>query len=281
MKNATMWKRILNEGFGVWPNARLEEEKYDQIINKIISAPVLVSGTTQSHNGTWFDLRGVAMPFPKFWIEGVIVGAPSPSYITWGCLFESSKPDDSGFSIVATGFSMLPGGRPEMTAEMKFDLDAQGTPDYGGKFIVEMTDDIVNFANGDRELARAAMCYPAQVGCLALMVLGCKNVSLQSHELEEVQAKRAAKRTGKTQDYFRYHTLVVRPPGVRGQNHPGTEIDVMPHHVCRAHFSEYGPEFGKGLLFGKYAGRFFVPSCVKGDKKRGTVEKDYEVLAEK
>lgn len=53
----------------------------------------------------------------------------------------------------------------------------------------------------------------------------------------------------------------------------------MPRHVCRGHFAEYGPEFSKGLLFGKYAGRFFIPPHLKGDKKNGIVEKDYAIPA--
>ena len=48
----------------------------------------------------------------------------------------------------------------------------------------------------------------------------------------------------------------------------------MPRHVCRGHFAEYGPQFGKGLLFGKHAGRFFVPPHLKGKKEYGVVEKD-------
>ena len=53
----------------------------------------------------------------------------------------------------------------------------------------------------------------------------------------------------------------------------------MPRHVCRGHFAEYGPQFGKGLLFGRYAGRFFIPPHLRGDEKNGIVEKDYAVAA--
>ena len=33
----------------------------------------------------------------------------------------------------------------------------------------------------------------------------------------------------------------------------------------------------RGLLFGKYAGRYLIPPCAKGDKKNGVVEKDYKI----
>jgi hypothetical protein len=118
--------------------------------------------------------------------------------------------------------------------------------------------------------------------CLLWNVLGllsCKNVSLQPNDNDPQQVRRACKRFGGSPDSYRYHTLVVRPPGKHSASGPSQEIGTMPWHVCRGHFSEYGPEFGKGLLFGKYAGRFYIPPHVKGDKKNGVVEKDYVIAA--
>jgi hypothetical protein len=60
--------------------------------------------------------------------------------------------------------------------------------------------------------------------------------------------------------------------------HVQHEVGVMPVHSCRGHFSEYGPEFGKGLLFGKYEGRFWVPPHMKGRRGNGTVYKEYKAV---
>jgi hypothetical protein len=48
-------------------------------------------------------------------------------------------------------------------------------------------------------------------------------------------------------------------------------------HLCRGHMAEYGDEFGKGKLFGKYSGKFWISPCVKGDKKEGVIHKRYSI----
>jgi hypothetical protein len=111
-----------------------------------------------------------------------------------------------------------------------------------------------------------------------LVILGCKNVSLDPRDNDPKQVARAIKRHGDNAGKYRYHVLVVRPPGARSDS-PAQEVGTMPRHVCRGHFSEYGPEFGKGLLFGKYAGRFYIPPHLKGKIENGEVAKDYAIAA--
>lgn len=48
------------------------------------------------------------------------------------------------------------------------------------------------------------------------------------------------------------------------------------HHV-RGHFSEYGPEYGRGLLFGRISGRFFIPPHVRGELQAGVIDKTYSL----
>lgn len=63
-------------------------------------------------------------------------------------------------------------------------------------------------------------------------------------------------------------TIVVRPPGKRRQSTGAVrplgagESALSP---VRGHFAHYGPTYGKGLLFGKYAGKFYIPSHVRGE----------------
>ena len=119
-----------------------------------------------------------------------------------------------------------------------------------------------------------------RVALETLQLMSCKNVALKPNDNDPKEVRRAIKRHGGKPEDYRYHTLVVRPPGVKAGT-PGQDIGILPHHVCRGHFSEYGPEFGKGLLFGKLAGRFYMPPHLKGKEKNGTVEKDYIVGTEK
>lgn len=109
-----------------------------------------------------------------------------------------------------------------------------------------------------------------------MRLMSCKNVSLEPRQNDPKQVARAIKRHGGNADKYRYHVLVVRPPGAKSDA-PAQEIGVMPRHVCRGHFAEYGPEFNKGLLFGRYAGRFYIPPHLKGKKENGIVEKDYAI----
>ena len=46
-------------------------------------------------------------------------------------------------------------------------------------------------------------------------------------------------------------------------------------HLCRGHFKEYTNE---NPLFGKHVGRFWWQPMVRGDKKRGVLNKDYDVV---
>jgi hypothetical protein len=156
---------------------------------------------------------------------------------------------------------------------MKISLDGNGNV-IPGLFSGYQPDSIANVRGdaGVMDNLRGSMASMLDV----LIMLGCKNVCIEPRDNDPKQVRRAVKRHGNNASGYRYHVLVVRPPGA-GTNTKGEEIGTMPRHVCRGHFAEYGPEFNKGLLFGKYAGRFYVPPHLKGKKENGTVEKDYEL----
>lgn len=79
-------------------------------------------------------------------------------------------------------------------------------------------------------------------------------------------------------------TLWIKPLSVKvkkGEKVPRDQlIRVSPAlHLSRGTFHEYGPKYGKGLLFGKYEGRYWIQPHVKGNRTRGTVQKQYVVAA--
>lgn len=266
MKGATLWKRILNEGLHLW--AQQGRPRDEAAERSILTATIIVAPPSHQDEASWLDLRNVVMPFPRFWVETSIKDG---SFSLVGALFDV-KQTVEGFSIRATCCLCGPDFSPELTGYVGFDLDASGTP-IQNRFVCDVPPAFIESA-GSEMAAQAAVSCPALAACLSLMILGCKNVSLEPRDNEPKQVRRAIKRHG--EGSYRYHVLVVRPPGARA-NSPGLEIDVMPRHVCRGHFSEYGPEFNKGLLFGKYSGRFYVPPCLKGNLKNGEVVKDYEI----
>lgn len=260
MVHAKLWKRILNEGLrGLDKNFNTT-----QVAADIIKSPIIVDERYGdiAESGFRKDMERVAMPFPMFFIEGSDESPDKPETngYRWGSLVRWSKAEDKTAIVVAC-VAGIP-GRPLLAGIAR---TVYPNRDDGQEW---------DF-HGPKDAGRAieeVLLYTFDV----LSLLSCKNVSLEPHDNEPKQVRRAVKRHGGNPEDYRYHTLIVRPAGA-GPHVKGEPLGIMPRHVCRGHFAEYGPEFGKGLLFGKHAGRFYVPPCVKGDKKNGTVEKDYRI----
>jgi len=276
MKNAQLWKRILHQGFA--GDHVFESDSKESLSNRVVTSPIIVVASAIESPTGWDSINNACVPFPAFWIEG-----PAPAewpFSLWGALVESETSDGITkvcchcfFQAKSTAVELL-GGRVWVEGAAVFRIDSHGKP----------MQPVEAHANEDRiavlsERLTGAVCVSvAGMVCDALVLLGCKNVGLDARDSDPADAKRATKRFGLNATGYRYHVLVVRPPGAKSDA-PGQEIGNMPRHVCRGHFAEYGPEFGKGLLFGKLAGRFYIPPHVKGDAKNGIVEKDYEVRA--
>lgn len=121
--------------------------------------------------------------------------------------------------------------------------------------------------------------YPA---LFALSLLHCKNVVVQQENglPKTRQARRQLERSGETPPTT-FHTLQIEPmkqvlATEGGIAHNGLKKAL---HICRGHFAEYGDEYGKGKLFGKYEGRFWMPAHVRGSADSGVALKDYNVKA--
>lgn len=118
--------------------------------------------------------------------------------------------------------------------------------------------------------------------CLALSFLHCKNVIVTNQEgmYPSRQARREAQRRNDP-PLVTYKTLQIEPmkkvlATEGGVAHNGLKKAL---HICRGHFAEYGDEYGKGKLFGKYEGRFWMPAHVRGSADAGVALKDYNVKA--
>lgn len=114
-----------------------------------------------------------------------------------------------------------------------------------------------------------------QVSLLALTFLHCKNVQIVR---PPPPTKKRLPRKVKFES--RYHRLRVDAVGRRGGQSRVSETGIKQSlHIVRGHFREYGSQFGKGKLFGKYSGRFWVASHISGRADVGLVAKDYEINA--
>lgn len=112
----------------------------------------------------------------------------------------------------------------------------------------------------------------------AIAFMHCKNVSYHK-VLTEPKIARAYERRKKV-SMVTFNRLTIDPLKAtigRMSGRGGDGSGERSLHIARGHFAEYGPEFGKGLLFGKYSGRFWIPAHVRGRSEIGTVLHDYEV----
>jgi hypothetical protein len=159
-------------------------------------------------------------------------------------------------------------------------LDPDGTitrsPDgqfLGIKAYISLRDD-----EGEdiRDALRTALYESAFTALFACSLLHCKNVTEQERRLPRQQARA---RERKQLEPLLWKTLKVSPIRRTPTSavHAHARAHVKRSHLCRGHFAEYGPKYGKGLLFGKHAGRFWVPPVVKGSPEAGQVDKTYNV----
>lgn len=100
----------------------------------------------------------------------------------------------------------------------------------------------------------------------ALNFLNCRNVDLVEPRRPNAERKRIA-RTGIT-----VSELSVFPVGRSTRAGQHGDPAGTPLTSVRGHFASYGPEHDRGLLFGKYSGRFWRPQHARGDRAHGEVE---------
>lgn len=103
----------------------------------------------------------------------------------------------------------------------------------------------------------------------SISFMNCRNVDLVEPKRERHERKRI-ERLG-----LRVYNINVFPIGktYRGQKSgPGLGT---PLTSVRGHFAHYGPEYGRALLFGKYAGRFWIPQHARGSEEHGVSKHDY------
>lgn len=114
----------------------------------------------------------------------------------------------------------------------------------------------------------------------AMMVLldtynlcNCVNVHVVEPDRPRPQRKRLS-RMGVT-----VSEIHVKPVSrsYRGKGTPLSAFPSSPLSAVRGHFANYGPKYGRGLLFGKYEGRYWVPQHVRGSEVFGVTEQEYAV----
>lgn len=124
--------------------------------------------------------------------------------------------------------------------------------------------------------------YPMENWDMAHLVLlgtlnfmSCRNIVLVDPKRPRAQRRRLAKLGVSVK------TINVLPTSeTYSGNRTSPDATSMPLTSVRGHFARYGPEYDRGLLFGKLSGRFWIPQHAKGSVEHGTSEHDYRVIAD-
>lgn len=87
---------------------------------------------------------------------------------------------------------------------------------------------------------------------------------------------KARRSVGNAEWKYEHHKISISPLSYRrGSSTDSGAPKAL--HTRRGHFKHYGPKYGRGLLFGKYEGRFYYEPVEAGDVAHGLITSDYEV----
>lgn len=109
---------------------------------------------------------------------------------------------------------------------------------------------------------------------MALTFLNCRNVTIVTPHRPRAQQRRLARwnvDVGELQVFALGKTVQGTRPA------PGTGV---PLTSVRGHPARYGPEHGRGLLFGKYSGIFWIPQHARGKAELGERTPSYALRPE-
>ena len=250
---------------------------------------------TQSDQEHWSidrDFPNIAPPFPKFWVEWKMVmtihskdeGDTDVSKLLpqggrVGQMFVALDPSEVKGENIPGNCKWIywcdmwtdyhqPGITAVGPQGATFICDddqgrAIGNPwmhSYGGDDVIEILKNMMAWYNPT---------------LLAISFLHCKNVTLVDNVVDAPLAKKWASKHG-GQRPVAYKTLIIEPLKAilrkEGRAHEHGLQKAL--HICRGHFADYTG--GRGL-FGKYHGKFWIPSVVRGTRGVKAAPREIEV----
>lgn len=109
----------------------------------------------------------------------------------------------------------------------------------------------------------------------SLNFLGCRNVEI----VEQPQPRAERRRIERKGPRPTIHTINVFPAGKTTRSPKGAPLGGLPVTPVRGHFASYGEQYGRGKLFGKLEGRFWIPQHARGSADNGENRADYKLVA--
>lgn len=271
------------------------DDAVQEFFGKNTPPPVVINVTnvaeyvlsSKDHAWSWEDFPNVAPPFERFWMEYRNPDTPSEWIM---CAFKATELEaDAERWESATNERTVPAAdvRWEMVATIF--LTNQRLLAKKPPAALDFLAHFLGVAHDGHMVARDIMSsqwyFDALVADkipgpnfmiapfgLALSLMHCKNVTVESHEpprLSRILEKKGVK------PQVRYHTLAIEPMKQVLRREGQSEKTGLKRalHICRGHFKDYS----KHGLFGKYKGMYWWESHARGSTDEGTVIKDYAV----
>ena len=240
------------------------------------------------HPGTAVDGDGLTPPWPRCWVEwpshadgdhGIRGGegiafwvetepADSPVVAT------TPLPAGTAWQVTGVGPFWLVDGQvhgPMGSFMMVLDAEGQQVGEFGAHPLAWMERMLPG-----AESWRQFFAWFRSVSAVTMMTFkfaNCRNVELVEQRPTR-QQRRARERRGELESVW--HTLVINPNLTRrltvAERGCAADSPAKRLHICRGHFATYTEE---RPLFGRYAGRFWVPAHVRGLAEAGIVHKGY------
>lgn len=222
------------------------------------------------------QMEGVVSPFDTVWFDWIVKGETYSD--KHGCLIiKNTSPTNPKFDLLSMYLFITDkfggGGKWRLwPVIVTIDMCTQVVSAEQLTFD-NIVDDLTHVPD---QQYRDLTTYILSAIHMALLLLNCRNVELHKRFPDEkLQKKR--KKYGKL-PMFSYHVLEikdVRKKDIYPEDHTPTEMGKLRYHQMPArvvYYSAEKPLFGNPKLTGWYA----FKSYWRGDKKKGTVIRDYE-----
>jgi len=240
--------------------------------------PVIADAISQEYYGPTYDPHRVLhfhndvgplhLPYPVTWIEYRV-----RRLMTCGFLAVEEESDKGEWSqfwhVFVKEEDGIIGGWPNM---FQVFLTANGRV-VGARPLVEKEGKYQHKWEEPRQMDRKELGV-LNVSFLALDILNTTRGYTESVTPPAPLSKKWQKKTGRP--LMSYSRIVVPNPSSRSGHGNGEHSGSCALHSVRGHWAQYGSE-GKGKLFGKYEGEFWIPSHERGDPSLGQVKSTYVV----
>lgn len=170
--------------------------------------------------------------------------------------------DDNKYSI-----SLYP--QETESIRMDFYLESDGYVDWGDTFMKSFFGDLMPHDPAVK-LQYLTILHIVLKLC---SIINCKNIEIKEINPDSKHQK-ARIRKGKP-PLISYKTLRIKQSN-RLNRYNGAGVNQNRIHLCRGHFKNYTKE---KPLMGKHTGLYWWEPCVRGNKEKGMVVKDYEIQA--